>query len=148
MHLSSPTRFTSIRTPASSWTTTPPPAACLYRPHSAQAGSRSDSSTARRQSRRFRSDWVNFPHHRTCPGSHQCHLRANARAPETMVSDHGHCDQQLADSGLGFVLLQPNWFYQKRLIPLRPGSPSFGTGEHLAFAGETEDHQPNQVLAW
>ena len=61
-------------------------------------------------------------------------MRANARDPETMVCDHGLCDQQLVDSGLGYVLLQPNWFFQNFLgcfaasvmrLPVGSGRTSF-----------------------
>ena len=61
-------------------------------------------------------------------------MRANARAPEMMARNHGLCDHQLADSGLGYVLLQPNWFYQNFLgffpggvmnLPVGDGRTSF-----------------------
>ena len=55
-------------------------------------------------------------------------MRANARAPETMVREHGLCDQQLADSGLGYVLLQPNWFYQNFLGCFAAGVMSLPVG--------------------
>ena len=39
-------------------------------------------------------------------------MGAHAAARETLMRDHGLCDRQLGQSGLGYVLLQPNWFYQ------------------------------------
>ncbi len=39
-------------------------------------------------------------------------MGAHAGARETLMRDHGICDRQLSESGLGYVLLQPNWFYQ------------------------------------
>lgn len=56
-------------------------------------------------------------------------MGANARASETIVREHGLCDQQLADSGIGYVLLQPNWFYQNFLYYIPEGVMSLPAGD-------------------
>jgi uncharacterized protein YbjT (DUF2867 family) len=66
-------------------------------------------------------------------------MRADAHATATLSRDHGLCDQQLADSGLGFVLLQPNWFYQNFLEFFPAGVMSLPVGGGLASFIDVRD---------
>lgn len=56
-------------------------------------------------------------------------MRADIDAAATISRDHGLCDQQLAGSGLGYVLLQPNWFHQNFLGYFPGGVMSLPVGE-------------------
>ena len=56
-------------------------------------------------------------------------MGANPHAPETVMRNHGLCDRQLAESGLGYVLLQPNWFYQNFLYYIPQGVMSLPAGD-------------------
>ncbi len=56
-------------------------------------------------------------------------MRADTGAGAMIARNHGLCDQQLAESGLGYVLLQPNWFHQNFLYYFSGGVMSVPVGE-------------------
>ncbi len=56
-------------------------------------------------------------------------MGADPHAPQTVMRNHGLCDRQLADSGLGYVLLRPNWFYQNFLYYMPQGVMSLPAGD-------------------
>jgi uncharacterized protein YbjT (DUF2867 family) len=66
-------------------------------------------------------------------------MRADAHATTTLSRDHGLGDRQLTDSGLGFVLLQPNWFYQNFLGFFPAGVMSLPVGGGLTSFIDVRD---------
>ena len=85
-------------------------------------------------------------------------MGAHAAARETLMRDHGTCDRQLAESGLGYVLLQPNWFYQNfphdfpqgdMRLPVGSGRTSFVDVRDIAavaVAGLTDPRHLGKAL--
>ncbi len=66
-------------------------------------------------------------------------MRADAHASATISRDHGLCDKQLVDSKLGYVLLQPNWFYQNFLGFFPAGVMNLPVGEGLTSFIDVRD---------
>jgi uncharacterized protein YbjT (DUF2867 family) len=74
-------------------------------------------------------------------------MRADAHDSAILSRDHGFCDQQLAGSGLGFVLLQPNWFYQNFLGFFPGGVMSLPVGGGLTSFIDVRDMAAVAVAA-
>ena len=66
-------------------------------------------------------------------------MGADAHASATISRDHGLCDQQLVDSELGSVLLQPNWFYQNFLGLFPAGVMNLPVGEGVTSFIDVRD---------
>jgi len=56
-------------------------------------------------------------------------VRANAKAENLLFSNHGKGDRQLAQSGLGYVLIRPQWFNQNFLSYCPGGVISLPAGD-------------------
>lgn len=66
-------------------------------------------------------------------------MRADAHASGAISQNHGLCDQQVINSGLGYVILQPNWFYQNFLDFFPAGEMKLPVGDGLTSFIDVRD---------